>query len=172
MRYAAERTEAVARDIARETHGSPRAFLLVSSDPMVAMYAPAILAVDTGGRRQCWGWISGAPQDVTVARTGPAAFSLQLAHGGFLGSSFERLFRDARLTLAVGDTFPACGASVRIGAVEAGLPTRLDVTADADLDASPTPWLAWDAGQLRTVAFPPVGQRTTIRWAVGPSGIF
>jgi hypothetical protein len=172
MSTAARGTEAVAGAIVREIHGSSRAFLLVSSDPMVAMYAPAMLAVEGYGRPDCWGWISGSPHDVTIARTASSSFSLRLAHGAFLRTSFEQLFRDPRLPFSVGDTFPICGASVRIASVEAGLPARLEVTADGDLDAPTTPWLAWDAGQLKSVVFPPVGQESTIHWAVGPSGAF
>jgi hypothetical protein len=164
-------TATAARDTERELHGSPRAYMLVASDPMVSLYVPPVISASTDLPRTCWGWVSGSRQDVTLQRTGPSSFSLQ-GSGPFLRGAFEALFRDPSVPLHVGETFPVCTATVRIGAMEDGLPSRLDIQADEDLDAPRTPWLAWVDGAVRAVPFPPVGKELTIRWSPGPMGMF
>jgi hypothetical protein len=168
-------TEDAAHTIQRALRGARSVYFLTASDPMVTMYAPAILSDEARGGRppaDCSGWLFGAPQDVTVVRTGRSTFSLTPARGVMLDAAFEELFRDPRLAFAAGDTFAMCASTVRVASVEGGRPAKLEVVAGDDLDAPADPWLAWESGELRTFTFPPVGRSVTVHWTPGPSGVF
>jgi hypothetical protein len=139
---------------------------------MVGIYVNAIFVseVDRGGA--CSALLSAVHADVLLERTGPRTFTLAPQGTTFLEGPFEYLARAAWHPMAVGDERPICGARVRVVALEAGLPSRIEVTADADLDDPSGGWLAWQAGALRRVEFPPVGGTTAIAWTAGPMGMF
>jgi hypothetical protein len=162
----------VTEDARRETDARGGIRILQASDPMVGMYPGAILAAETDRRAACGAWISGVQADVIVERTGPRSFTVAPKGTTFLKGAFEDLFRASWHPLAVGYEQPVCGAVVRVVALEGGLPSRIEVTADADLDAPSGGWVAWQSGALRPFAFPPIGSTTEIGWSPGPMGMF
>jgi len=165
-------TESVARDAAREVDPRGRIRVVEASDPMVAMYAGALLASEVDRSATCGAWIGGVRADMLVERTGPRTFTLAPRGTTFLKGSFENLFRAAWHPLYLGYEQPVCGAVVRVVALDGGLPSRIEVTADADLDDPSGGWLAWQAGALRRFTFPSPGGTTVIVWTPGPMGLF
>jgi hypothetical protein len=168
----ARATEATARAIEREAAGAARVMIVSASDPMASWYPLAVLASGSSAPLPCWSWLSGVPADVTLTRTGPASFSIEPHGTTFLRAPFETLDRSPHLAFHPGDEVVTCGVKVRVAAVDGGLPSRVEVTGSADLDAPGTAWLAWQSGAMTKVTFPRTGESVTIPWSLGPSGMF
>jgi hypothetical protein len=171
LKAIARAAETVAHDAARGIDGRGRLRILEASDPMVGLYSDAVIASE-GGTATCSAWLAGVHADMAVERTGPRTFALAPRGTTFLNGAFEDLYRASWNPMSVGDERPICGAVVRVAALEDGMPSRIDVTADADLDDPSTPWLAWQDGSLRTFKFPPPGATSVIAWTPGPMGLF
>jgi hypothetical protein len=172
MRVMGGATEVAALQIALHADLAGRIRVVAASDPMIGMFAPAVLASQNEAPLGCWAWLSGVRADMVVERTGRGSFALSPKGTTFLRGSFEALFRAPWLPLHVGDEQAVCGARVRVASLEGTLPSRIEITTDEDLDAPTGAWLAWQAGYLRNFAFPPVGESLTIPWTAGPSGVF
>jgi hypothetical protein len=172
MVQTARATEATAHAIEREAAGAKRVMIVTASDPMASWYPQAVVAVGTREPMPCWSWLSGVPADVTLTRSGPESFFLEPRGTTFLRAPFETLDRSPRHPFAAGDEVVTCGVRVRVASVVEGRPSRIEVTSDADLDAPGTVWLAWQSGAMSRVVFPQTSASTTIRWTVGPSGMF
>ena len=172
MMATARATEATAHAIAREATGARRVVILAASDPMASWYPLAVLATESDAPLPCWSWIAGVPADVTLTRSGLASLVVEPRGTTFLRAPFETLDRSPSIPFHVGDEVTTCGIEVAVLSVEDGRPARIEVRADASLDAPDTAWLAWQSGAMRRVAFPRVGESITIPWTVGPSGMF
>lgn len=172
MRETTRATEDAARSIVRVAEGAGRIFVVTASDPMASWYPQAVVASESTGPLACWSWLSGAQADVVLTRTGARSFTLEPRGTTFLRAGFETLERSPDLPFQAGDEVTTCGARVRVVSVDGGRPARIEVTSDGDLETPGTAWLAWDAGAMRRVAFPPPGGLVTIPWTPGPSGMF
>jgi hypothetical protein len=172
MKTMALATARITAGVAGDIGPRGRLRILQASDPMANMYVNASLAfeVDRGGA--CAAPTSAVHADVLLERTGPRTFTLAPRGTTFLTGPFEYLARSAWHPMAVGDERRICGAVVRVVALDGGLPSRIEITDDADLDDPSAPWLAWQGRALQRVAFPPVGGTTVIRWTPGPMGMF
>jgi hypothetical protein len=171
-RTMARSSEETARAIKSETHGDKRALILASSDPMANEYPAFILAADSSQFRACWGLLSAAPADLVVTRSGRSALTLEPSGTTFVRAAFETLYRAPTLGFHVGEEVVTCSVRVRVAKVQGGLPSRIAIESDADLDAPDTIWLAWRDGAMRRVTLPAIGEQTTIAWSPGPSGLY
>jgi hypothetical protein len=168
----ADDTIVVADDLAKNFDAQGRARIVTASDPVIGLYAVATLRAVRQREPTCSAWLSGAKADVVVERTSARSFALSPRGRTFLEGAFESLLRPPSQPLAVGDERAICSAMVRVAALDGGLPSRIEVTADADLDDPAGAWMAWQDGALRTFAFPPVGESRVITWSPGPIGAF
>jgi hypothetical protein len=90
----------------------------------------------------------------------------------FLRGAFENLYRAPWAPLSVGDEARTCEATVRVIAVEDGLPSQIEVIADRNLDEPAGGWVTWEGGKVHKLVFPAVGEVKRIPWSPGPSGLF
>ncbi len=171
----ARATEAAARSLAEETRGKRAGFIVASSDAMVGMYAPAIVATapkNAAATSRCIAWLSGARADMVLTRTGVSVITLAPNGVPFLRGPFESLFRSPRERFSPGDEAVTCGVRVRVLTVTDGLPARIEVSRDDYPEFEDAGWVAWTKGGLVPVALPPIGQAVTFPWAPGPSEVF
>jgi hypothetical protein len=167
----ARATERVAHDAVAAMRGAHHVFLLAASDPMVSMYAPAVMVAQQP-QDGCWVWISGAHADMRIARDKPGALTLEPVGTSFLRAPFESLFRAPSVAWHAGDVARVCGGEVRVTALAGGDPSRIELAVDDPLDDPDVALLAWDGGRIVRLAPPPLGASRVIPWSTGPSGIF
>jgi hypothetical protein len=172
MKAMSRATLATAQTLEQEIGGRTRAFVVAASDPMAGTYALFAATSETSGPLGCRALLSAATADVTITRTGAASFALRPSGTTFLRGAFEDLYRAPWLPLHVGDEVTVCGARVRVADVEDGLPSRIEVRSNVWLNSPSVAWLVWDAGAMKELTFPAIGESTTIAWTPGPSGIF
>ena len=72
-----------------------------------------------------------------------SALELEPIERPLLDGSFDALFRSPDRPFAVGDTFDQCGATIRVVAVERGLPKRLAIAYKRRLDDPKLAFLVW-----------------------------
>jgi hypothetical protein len=107
-----------------------------------------------------------------VIRTGPATLAIEPQGTTFLAGEFETLFRSSSEPLHLGEAIEQCGATYRVAALVDGRPSRVELTVDVPLDDPHVRLLTWDAGHLRAVVPPAMGEATDIAWSPGPIGLF
>lgn len=117
--------EAIAQRI-DATSGDAKVLFVVSEDPLAFLYARGVLA-DTTSRRVCWSALAAAPSE--IRQTSERSYEVTPSRP-LVTASFETLFRGDRRPFAVGDTVNQCGATIRVAAVDAGHPTKLELTLD------------------------------------------
>jgi hypothetical protein len=168
-------TDRAALDLLREANADRDVFIVAASDPFAGMYAP--LAASASGEKAvpslgCVTWLAGVRADVTVTRMSARSIAIEPNGRTFLTGPFEALFRAAGEPLKVGDEASACGARVRVAAIDQGRPSRIEVVHGRVLDAYGGAWIAWRNGRFERLALPAIGQSVRIPWSAGPSGIY
>lgn len=148
-----------------------RVFLAAASDPMVAMYPAALLALESPGTLSCWSALSMAKAPHRLTRTGPSSFTLAPIGRPLLTGAFEVLYRAPTAPFRPGDQVTHCGATIRVAEVEDGKPSRIEVDLGAPLDDPGLVLLAWRDGRLRRIAPPAVGEAVELPWSPGPMGL-
>ncbi len=166
-----EKTKAIALD-ADLGPNRPRVFVIGTSDPMVTMYASAILDNYTPNDLSCWSVLSGARQDLSLTRVGPADIVIRTTKGPMMQGPFETLYHSAAIPFAVGDETHQCGARFRVTAIDDGKPTEVAVTFDRPLEDPSVRLLVWKDGHLRALNPPREGETVDVPWAAGPLAMF
>lgn len=151
----------------------PRAFVMGTSDPMVTMYVPAVLA-DTGrSRLSCWSVMSGAKQSHRMTRIGERELVLRPNSGAFAREPFETLFRAMNVPFRVGEESQQCGVRYRVTALDADArPTEVHVFFDRPLEDPSLRFLVWRDGSLVVAPMPKPGETIDVPWSPGPLGNF
>lgn len=167
----ARATEAIAAQAAELSPPSGRVYLLAASDPMVFLYPRGILADERPGVVRCWSVLSAARSRHRFTRTGAKGFVLEPIDRPLLDRSFDQLFRAPDRPFAVGDTVEQCGATIRVAALERGLPSRLEVELQRTLEDPVLGWVVWRDHRLERFVPPPVGETVELPWSSGPSGV-
>lgn len=144
-----------------------RVVVLVASDPLAAMYPPAVRATEPPPRPTAWWLISSTPRDHVVTRIGERAIRLSAGGAAMNASDFPRLLRSDREPFSAGDEVVLDGLTVKVVTVDAGRPTAVEVR----WDDAPLEFVAWRDGRLSRVALPPVGGELRIAWTPGPVGL-
>jgi hypothetical protein len=150
----------------------PRVFVIGTSDPMITMYVPAVLAATTPERLACWSVLSGSKQSHRLERTGPSELALYPTEGPLLRGAFESLFRSQAAPFRVGETAQQCGASYRVSALRDGRPSEVRITFDRPLDDPSIRLLVWKDNRLRQLTPPTQGSSSELPWSAGPLGVF
>lgn len=170
---AARKGEAAAGELASVSTPGDRVFVLAASDPSIAMDTLAVLLADSPAwSATCWSVASMAKATNRVIRTGPTTLAIEPQGTTLLAGEFETLFRSSSEPLHLGETIEQCGATYRVAALVDGRPSRVELTLDVPLDDRRVRLLTWDAGHLRAVAPPAMGEATDIAWSPGPIGLF
>lgn len=104
-----------------------------------------------------WQTLSQAPFDHEVTRTGENRFEVRVVGGEMLSLPVEQFFRSAQYPLAVGQVVKLDNYQVEVLEMGAWGPTRIGLTFGQSLDAPDLQFLAWQKGELRSFAWPPVG---------------
>jgi hypothetical protein len=79
--------------------------------------------------------------------------------GGYIGWSFERLFRDERHPMAVGERVVLTGMTAEVTALTADRrPAEAAFRFDVPLEDAALRWLWWHDGQFRAFTLPAVGE--------------
>jgi hypothetical protein len=170
--HVARSLEAVSGEVAALARPEDRIFVLVASDPFVAMYPPSVLLSSSQAwAASCWSVGSMAKGTHRVTRTGPSTLLVEALGTTLLEGAFELLYRSRDEPLRVGDRFTQCGASYRVDAAKSGRPTRIELTLDVPLEDSHIRVLAWQDGHLRSVESLPIGHSLDIAWSPGPVGM-
>ena len=167
----ARATEAIAARIAELAPPSGRVFLVAASDPMVFLYPRAILADQSPGAVRCWSVLSAARSGHRLTRTGERSLAIDALDRPLLDGSFDTLYRGDDRPFAIGDTVEQCGATIRVAALRAGRPARLEVTLRRSLDDPELGWLVWRAHRLERLAMPRVGEAVELPWSAGPTRV-
>jgi hypothetical protein len=167
----ARATEAIAARIAELAPPSGRVFLVAASDPMVFLYPRAILADVAPGAVRCWSVLSAARSGHRLTRTGERSLAIDALDRPLLDGSFDTLYRGDDRPFAIGDTVERCGATIRVAALRAGRPARLEVTLRRSLDDPELGWLVWRAHRLERLAMPRVGESVELPWSAGPTRV-
>lgn len=167
----ARATEAIAARIAELAPPSGRVFLIAASDPMVFLYPRAILADQVPGAVRCWSVLSAARSGHRITRTGERSLAIDALDRPLLDGSFDALYRGDDRPFAVGDTVEQCGATIRVAALRAGRPVRLEVALRRSLDDPELGWLVWRAHRLERLAMPRVGEAVELPWSAGPTRV-
>jgi hypothetical protein len=171
LEHRARRTETIAGQIAELSPPSGRLFVVAASDPMVFLYPRGIAADVAPGVVQCWSVLSAARSSHRVSRPSSHHLVIEALDRPLLDGSFDRLFRADDRPFAVGDETVQCGARIRVTAVRAGLPTRLEVTMRQSFDDPDVVMLVWRHHRLERFTPPPVGDSVELPWSPGPSGV-
>src|SRR6201999_3701251 len=108
--------------------------LVAASDPFVFLYPRGVLAIDAPGAVSCWSVLSAARARHRLSRAGERELGLEPIEQPLLDGSFDALFRSPDRPFSVGDTSDQCGATIRVAAVDRGLPSKLDITYQRRLD--------------------------------------
>ena len=167
----ARATEAIAARIAELAPPAGRVFLVAASDPMVFLYPRAILADQSPGAVRCWSVLSAARSGHRLTRTGERSLAIDALDRPLLDGSFDTLYRGDDRPFAIGDTVEQCGATIRVAALRAGRPARLEVTMRRSLDDPELGWLVWRAHRLERLAMPRVGEAVELPWSAGPTRV-
>jgi hypothetical protein len=167
----ARATAAIAARIAELAPPSGRVFLVAASDPMVFLYPRAILADQSPGAVRCWSVLSAARSGHRITRSGERSLAIDALDRPLLDGSFDTLYRGDDRPFAIGDTVEQCGATIRVAALRAGRPARLEVTLRRSLDDPELGWLVWRAHRLERLAMPRVGETVELPWSAGPSQV-
>lgn len=91
--------------------------------------------------------------------------------GGYINWSFERLFRDARFPMKVGDRVVLTGMTATVTAVTAdGRPAEAEFRFDVPLEDASLRWLWWRDGEFAPFTPPAVGEQIelppiVLRWS-------
>lgn len=109
-----------------------------------------------------WQTLSQAPFDHEVTRTGENRFEVRVHDGEMLSLPVEQFFRSAQFPLAVGQVVKLDAFEVQVLEMGAWGPTRLGLTFVQSLDSPDLRFLAWEKGELRPFAWPPVGVPVTL----------
>jgi hypothetical protein len=169
----ARKSEAAAGELASASMPGDRVFVLAASDPTIAMNTLAVLLADSPAwSATCWSVASMAKATNRVTRTGPRALTIEPQGTTLLVSEFETLYRSPSEPLHLGEEVEQCGATYRVAALVDGRPSRIELTLDVPLDDPRVRLLTWDAGHLRPVVPPAMGEATDIAWSPGPIGFF
>ena len=149
----ARANESVAFDADLGSASRARAFVLAASDPMVAIYPPALIAVRSPERLSCWAVFSVAKSSHVLTRTGVSTFTLEPVGTTLLHGAFEKLYRPDDEPMQVGDggeilrrdrprrrasgreAFADCDRSRRAARVAGGAPARVEGGAAAPVEA-------------------------------------
>ena len=150
----------------------PRVFVIGTSDPMITMYASAILAERTPDELSCFSVLSGARQDLKLSRVGPAEIVIRTTRGPMVKDTFETLFRSQSLPFTVGEEAHQCGATFRVTAIEDGKPTEVHVLLDRPMDDPSLRFLVWRHGRLQAMNVPLEGETLDVPWEAGPLAMF
>jgi hypothetical protein len=162
----ARKVEIVARS---PVLAKPRVFIAVASDPMAATYALGVRLVEHPEANPCWSLLSGARATQRLTRRDAQTLVLEVEDGELLTGSFETLYRDPSLPLAVGDEATQCGARIRVAEVRDGRPTRVEVRLDVSFDDPRVALVTWKDGALRPLVLP-IGSTAELSWSPGPMG--
>ncbi len=108
------------------------------------------------------------PRRVRYLGSGMAAMTVHRADartlviridGGYIGWSIERLFRDERHPMAVGERVVLTGMTAEVTALTAdGRPAEAAFRFDVPLEDAALRWLWWHDGQFRPFTLPAVGE--------------
>jgi hypothetical protein len=143
------------------------------ADPLVGMYLPASLyiAPRPEPRPVALQLLSMSAHDHLVKRTAERVLEISVLDGALLEGALESLFRPASAPLRVGDRVPLGTWTVQILEESAGRPTRFSVLFDRSADDPTLSLLIWQAGALRALAVPGLGQQVLVKHELGPMGI-
>ena len=158
---------AVADALPREVAPARRVFMLTASDPMVSVYAMVTLQAEGATGLDCLARLTASRGDYRVTRLDGRTLALERVDGPMLRGPWEILYRSASLPMQAGDEVTVCGARVRVTAVEAGAPTRLEVRFGVPLDHPDLATVAWDGHKLALVRLEP-GETRLLPWMPGP----
>jgi len=167
----ARATESLAAGLVPLVPRSGRVFVVAASDPMVYIYPRGILADVAPGVVRCWSVWSAARAGHRVTRTGARTLVLEPLERTLLQDSFDELYRAPGRPFAVGDSAEQCGATIRVVAVRAGRPSRLEVELRRSLDDPEVLLLVWRDHQLVRFTPPRVGETVELPWSSGPSRV-
>jgi hypothetical protein len=171
LAHRARVTEAIAAHIAELAPPLGRVIIVAASDPMVYVYPRSILADVAPGTVRCWSVWSAAHASHRVTRTGTRTLVIEPIERTMLDGSFDELYRAPGLPFAAGDTVQQCGATIRVAAVRAGRPARLEIELRRPLDDPEILLLVWSAHRLVRFTPPRIGETIEVPWSAGPSGV-
>jgi hypothetical protein len=167
-------TEVAAHDGAREAAGAKNVFIAAGSDPMTTVYAHFVLIGEGApDAMACWSWLDGAKADTRITRVAPDVLAVEPVGTTFLRGSFEGVYRSPDLAMHDGEEVKQCGTTIRVAAMTDGHPSRIEVAFGAPLESTPdVAVLAWQAGALRRLPLPAVGESVVVPWNPGPAQFF
>ncbi|MFT3772344.1 MAG: hypothetical protein QM820_43670 [Minicystis sp.] len=146
--------------------------ILAASDPMVAFYPAAILALLDPGA-----WAPGRsspPPSTTIASPAPARPAYASTSSGapswMAPSRRSSALPVPRSTSAIGSS--SQGVAVTVLALDQGAPTAIEATFDGPLDDPALHLLVWRDGRLVRVSPPPLGASIDLPWSPGPFRFF
>lgn len=149
---------------------SGRHVLLLCSDAPLSTYTPGQLALSGRPMPARWSPLSMGRSAHVIERPTPTTLLLSRVDGPMLGGTFEELYHGDP-SWQVGDTVTVASMTVRIDAVEDGLPTRLLLSFDRPLPDDDLLFLSLQGGTLQPIALPDVGGRVEVPWELGPGGM-
>jgi hypothetical protein len=160
--HALGRRGQLAARVAREARAlvppGGRAILIAASDPFVFLYPHAVLSATAPGAITCWSVLSAARGRHRLTRTGEHALALEPLDHPLLDGSFDALFRAPDRPFAAGDTVDQCGGTIRVTAVQHGLPARLTIRYQRRLDDPKLTFLVWRDHHLARLEMPAIGE--------------
>ncbi len=160
-------TDAVAAKLLADTGSLQRVFSLVASDPMVNVYVAAELVAESTRPLPCLARVATARADYRVTRVDAETVAVEPIGKPLMTSTFETLYRTRSLPFHVGDEVFTCGATVRVTAVDSGVPTRVELRLGESLDSPDVALVAWDGERLARQSLS-VGETRVIPWRPGP----
>ncbi len=150
--------ERVAHEVTELVPAGSRAILVAASDPFVFLYPRGVLAITAPGAVTCWSVLSAAHARHRLTRAAERELVLEPIERPLLDGSFDALFRSPDRPFSVGDMVEQCGATIRVAAVERGLPAKLDITYQRRLDDPKLAFLVWRDHHLERLALPAIGE--------------
>jgi hypothetical protein len=103
-------------------------------------------------------FLASGPTGLTIRRPDAQTLVIRVA-GGYIGWSFERLFRDERHPMHVGEQVVLTGMTATVTAVTAdGRPAEAEFRFTVPLEDASLRWLWWHGGEFQPFPLPAVGE--------------
>ncbi|MCB9741451.1 MAG: hypothetical protein H6740_02480 [Alphaproteobacteria bacterium] len=135
-----------------------RVVLPAAPDPVVAYYTFVTRFVYGHPKPLSHRVLSLAPHPHLLTRVAEDAFELEVVGGELLTTPLETMFRTREAALGVGEVVRLEGMDVEVLDVGEEGPKRLRVRFDRPLEDPSLLFLGWEAGGLRRLTMPPVGE--------------
>lgn len=167
----ARKTEAVSSSLSFDAPLPKRVYILTASDPLGPIYGFAARLVKRPVDVDTWSILSMAKRTHRIERTSDRSLTIATEDGTFFDGGFVDVYRSRNHPLPAGTVVDLKGATVRVLADQAGLPTRIELTLDVPFEDPSIALLAWQDSALRPVVLEQ-GKPVRIDWSPGPTGFF